>query len=128
MNFKTDIYPYCKSFILGMCCFLVLLGYKTTQNFQSGINETNGYISISGSGFILVFIFSVITSIDLLISSIPTILLLSSTPKISVPPNVFAKPEIVFNQLLGFSISISFFNSYRVLKCRVLGVHLLKRF
>ena len=71
----------------------------------------NGYISISGSGFILVFIFSVITSIDLLISSIPTILLLSSTPKTSVPPNVFAKPEIVFNQLLGFSISISFFNS-----------------
>ena len=46
MNLK-EIRPYLKPLFVGFCFFILLCGYQTTQNFQSGINEENGYISVA---------------------------------------------------------------------------------
>ncbi|ELP94938.1 hypothetical protein EIN_250320 [Entamoeba invadens IP1] len=46
VNLKEYL-PYIKSFFVGCCFFLLLVGYQTTQNFQSGVNKTDGYISIA---------------------------------------------------------------------------------
>ncbi|BFU23917.1 hypothetical protein CL6EHI_073610 [Entamoeba histolytica] len=46
MEIKTYL-PYIKPLFLGLCFFLLLCGYQTTQNFQSGINKNDGYISIA---------------------------------------------------------------------------------
>ena len=46
MNFK-DIKPYLKPLYIGICFFLLFSGYQTTQNYQTGINEKNGFISVA---------------------------------------------------------------------------------
>ncbi len=42
-----SILPYLKPVYLGLCFFILFCGYETTQNYQSGINETDGYISVA---------------------------------------------------------------------------------
>ena len=39
--------PYWKSLYMGICTFIMSCGFQTTQNYQSGINKTNGYISVA---------------------------------------------------------------------------------
>ncbi|ELP94931.1 hypothetical protein EIN_250250 [Entamoeba invadens IP1] len=43
----STVKPYLKPLYLGVCFFLLFAGYQTTQNYQSGINETDGYISVA---------------------------------------------------------------------------------
>ncbi|KAL7711813.1 UNC93-like protein MFSD11 [Entamoeba marina] len=46
MNIKVAI-PYVKPLFAGLCFFVLLCGYQTTQNFQSGLNDHDGFISVA---------------------------------------------------------------------------------